>query len=775
MRENDPIDISSNIPNKRNSRNSSISNNGRLYFEDLSSNTPEKAKDFDEYTDISSNLEARKNSKKGKKKDKKPKSTIRKILSATWKIIAAAFLVCVITGSIVITALTVYVMKFIDPDPGVDLYQLRLGQNTTVFAYDEKDEPVKIQELSNGKKYEWVDLDEIPYHVRDAFVYTEDQRFREHDGVDWKRTFSAFVNMFIDIYGFKQGGSTITQQLIKNITLDNDPTVERKIQEIFRAINLEKKYSKDEILEAYLNIVYLDNNISGVQAASREYFNKDVQDITVLEAAALAAMTRNPARYNPVDHPEENKNRREYVLKKLYEFKTIDEAKYQKLLNTELKTEKGEQAPTGTTSNGVQSYFIDNVMNEVVADLMDEKGWSKETAEKNLVNNGYRIYTTLDANAQKILEKKYNQNSTFSSSKLSDPPESAMIIIDHYGAIKAVVGGRGEKEGARILNRATQAIRSPGSSIKPIAAYAPAIENNQIHYSSMIKDEAIETIIGGKKTKWPKNYTKQNYGTVSMPFAVRRSLNTIPVKLVEEMGVSKSFNFITKKLGITTLVRSKKVNGSTLSDLTLGGLAMGDFTYGTKLSELTAAYQIFANGGTYTPPHSYTKVTTSAGEVVLSHEDDEAERVISKETSAIMNKLLQQVVEASDGTGRYAKLDGITVVGKTGTSNEYTDQLFVGVTPYYIAGVWFGYDTPKNLEGIGMNSPALIWKNVMQDVLKNKKDKTFKLPSSVKKIEYCENTGLLANEFCSSTSTGYYKDDYMPDVCSCTASKKKKK
>ncbi len=764
MNDNDPIDISSNIPDDEYQDISSSSpspDKKRRYFEDIDSNSKSKRTSADKYKDISSNT-SRRRRRKAKKANR---SLTRRILSASWKVLASAFLVCVITGSIVVTALTVYVMKFVDPDSDIDLYQLRLGQNTTVFALDSDDEWVSVQELSNGRKYEWVDLEDIPYEVQDAFVYTEDQRFREHNGVDWKRTFGAFVNMFVDIYGFRQGGSTITQQLIKNITDETDVTVQRKIQEIFRAINLEKRYSKDEILEAYLNVIYLGYNTYGVQAASKLYFNKDVKDLTTLEASALAAMTRNPSGYDPFEYPEKNKDRREYVLKQLKTYNVITEDEYSELLVADLETERGEVQAAGSESTGVQSYFVDNLISEVVVDLMDEKGWSEETAEAKLTENGYRIYTTLDIDTQSILEKRYQMNSTFSSVKMSDPPESAMIIMDHYGAIKAVVGGRGEKKISRGLNRATQSIRSPGSSIKPLAVYAPAIENDLITYSTIMKDEPIETVIGGKTVKWPSNYTKKNYGSVTVEFAIRRSLNTIPVKIVEQMGASASFKFVTKKLGLSTLKKSWNIDGETQSDATLGGLAMGDFVYGTKLSELTAAYQIFANGGTYTAPHSYTSVTTSAGEVVLSHEEDESTRVISKETAGVMNKLLQQVVESYDGTGTYAKLDGITVVGKTGTSNTYNDQLFIGLTPYYIAGVWFGYDDPKSLEGIGMNSPALIWKNVMSKVLADKKDKTFKIASSVKKYSYCTSTGLLANSRCPDTRTGYYKSSNVPDTC----------
>lgn len=703
---------------------------------------------------------------KGKKGAKKKKTPLKRAISYIWKSIVAVFLVFVITGSIVVTALTVYVMKFIDPDPGIDLTQLRNGYNTTIYATDSSGKDVVVHEISNGEHHEWVDLDDIPYNVRNAFIYTEDQRFYEHEGVDWKRTFGAFVNMFIDIYGFRQGGSTITQQLIKCITGNDEVKVERKVQEIFKAINLEKKYTKDDILEAYLNIVYLGYNTYGVQAASKLYFEKDVSELTVVEASALAAMTRNPSRYDPIENPEENKGRREYVLKQLYDNNIIQEDEYNEYLTADLETV--DEAYAGgsdqvVVKNAVQSYFVDTVVEEVIADLMEEKGWDYETADEAVRSEGYRIYTTMDIDAQEILEKKYKQNSTFSSANLPDV-QSAMIIMDHYGAIKAVVGGRGEKTASRVLNRATQSKRSPGSSIKPLAAYAPAIEDNLITYSTMYKDEPIETIIGGKTKKWPSNYDHNYHGTVPIVEALRRSFNTIPVKLIEEMSATKSYNFLTKKLGITTLVDGVKINGTTHTDKSLGALAMGDMTYGTKLSELTAAYQIFANGGTYTKPRSYTKVLSQVGETVLSNEEPVSEQVISEDTAGVMLKLMQQVVESYDGTGRLAKLDGISVAGKTGTSNESTDQLFIGITPYYIAGVWFGYDEQKNVEGIGMNSPALIWNKVMSQVLKDYPDKDFDLPSSVKKREYCTSTGLLANSGCPK-ATGYYREGNIPKRC----------
>jgi penicillin-binding protein 1A len=700
-----------------------------------------------------------KKDKPHKKNRAKGGKLVKKILLGLGRVLVTLFLVGVITGSIVVTALTVYVMKFVDPDVGIDLRTLSSGSSTTV--YDDKGS--KIQTLDNGENREWVSIDKIPLHVKEAFIYTEDQRFLEHDGVDWKRTFGAFVNMFIDIYGFKQGGSTITQQLIKTLTGENEDKIERKVQEIFRAINLEKKYSKDEILEAYLNEIPLNRNTYGIQAASKLYFNKDVSKLTVLEASALAVMTRNPTRYDPINNPENNKDRREYTLKQLYLNKTIDETEYDKLLDTDLKTDYTK--PNSSGNKVYQSYFIDNLINDVVADLMKENGWTKQHAETMLYSGGYKIYSTMNKSIQSTLEAKFKKSSTFSGSTQKDPPQSAMVIMDHYGEIKGVVGGRGEKEGNRIWNRATQSIRSPGSSIKPLAVYAPAIEKDLITYSTMVKDSPILTTIGGKKRYWPNNYTLKSYGTLPIEQAVQRSLNTIPVKLCQELTPKRSFDFLVDKLGITTLTESVKDNGVTKTDISLGGLSMGDFVYGTKLSELTAAYQIFANGGVYTPPRSYTKVIDSQGEVIVSKENPVTTRVISEATAGVMNKLLQRVVEGPYGTGTLAKLSKFTVIGKTGTSEGSKDLAFVGITPYYIGGVWIGYDKQKSLDNSGTYKPTQVWKNVMVDIHKGLESKSFEISDKVKKLQYCRITGLIARSGCPK-ATGYYKADNIPATCS---------
>ena len=711
----------------------------------------------DKIVNIPSNIE-----KPHKKKSKSAKIA-KRAAKSLGKIIVSLFLVLVITGSIVVTALTVYVMKFVDPDAGITLSNLEMGNTTVIYAANKKGDMVAVDQIQNGENREWVDLEKVPQYVQDAFICTEDERFNEHDGVDWKRTFAAFANLFFHFYSTKQGGSTITQQVIKNITGEDDVRIERKVQEIFRAINLEKKYTKDEILEAYLNLIYLNRNTRGIQAASKLYFNKDVSKLTKLEACALAGMTRNPAKYDPVNHPEANAERREYVIDKMAEFGKLTTLEAANLKTDTLKTNL--TLPAENKNKKYQSYFVDNLMNEVIADLVEEKGYSEEYASNLLINGGLRIYTSLDTSLQELVENKYEQNSTFSASKQKNAPESAFIVMDHQGMIKAVVGGRGEKSGNRILNRATQSKRSPGSSMKPIGVYAPAIEYNLAYYSKWVQDKPIRAIIDGKERDWPNNYGKRKYGSMPMIQALQRSLNTVPVQLCKELTIDRSFNFLTKKVGLTTLVESeKKKDGTILTDKSYAACCLGDCTYGTKLSELTAAYQIFANGGTYTKPRSYTKITDATGEVILEN-PAVTTRVISEETSGVMNKMLQRVVSDAPGTGTAAKLKNFTVAGKTGTSESSYDQLFVGITPYYIAGVWLGFDTPKSLDGTGTYSPPKVWKNVMEDAHKGLEKKDFEISDKVKEMKYCTSTGLIANKNCPKTAVGYYKESYIPSTC----------
>ncbi len=705
------------------------------------------------------------------KKVRSPRAKMfAKVMATIGKVVATLCLVCIITGCIVVTALTVYVMKFADQDDVIDISNYQYEYTTIVYGNDKDGNPVEVDTIHKNENRVWVDFDEIPQHVKDAFVYTEDKRFYEHDGVDWKRTFAAFANLFLHFYDTEQGGSTITQQTIKVISGDDDVSIQRKIREIFRAINMERKFSKDDILECYLNLIYLGGNAYGVQAASQYFYGKDVQDISIAEAAALAASVKSPYNRNPKSDPEWNKRRRNnYTLPEMLKAGAISEEEYEKALVEEIKVVSNQNTTEDKKpTTDYYSYFTDHIINQVIADLVEEKGYTKEFAQRQLETAGYRIYTTMDIELQEHLEKKYKDAKTFySSTKVKDPPQSAMVIFDYNGQMKAVVGGRGEKSGSRVFNRATQAKLGIGSSIKPLSTYALALEKNLITYSTVMKDEPVIKNVDG--TLGPKNFDGKTYGNVTIEHAVRVSMNTIPVKLIKQLTPQASFDFLEDKLGFTTLVRSRKVtaedgSSSVYSDVDLARLAMGSMVDGIKLNELANAYQIFGNGGYFNKMTCYTLVTDADGEVILEPSVAPVQ-VISSETATVMNRLLQRVIESSDGTGRKAKLSTQTVIGKTGTANDGKNKIFIGMTPYYIGAVWLGYDTPKRIPSNAAYAPPVIWKNVMEDVYKNLPKKEFPYADTVKELEYCTTSGNIANENCPKTQIGYYKSDNIPPVC----------
>ena len=402
---------------------------------------------------------------------------------------------------------------------------------------------------------------------------------------------------------------------------------------------------------------------------------------------------------------------------------------------------------------------------------METYDWDKTYAQHKLYTAGYRIYTTMDIELQKTLEDKYKDPLTFyKTSKVKDPPQSAMIVLDYSGNIKAVVGRRGEKSQARVFNFATMANLGIGSSIKPLSVYAPMIDANLIHYSTLVQDSP--SIKNQDGTMGPKNY--EGKGTnqwITVENAIRVSKNTVPAKLLLENDYrQKSFDFMQNKLRISSLVKSKKVTlesgkTETLSDVDYARLAMGSLVYGVKLSELAAAYEMFGNGGYYNEPVAYTKVTSADGKTIILEKEARPVRVISEETASVMNKLLQRVVEGPSGTGRYAKLSTHTVVGKTGTANDGKSQVFVGLTPYYIGAVWVGYETPKEFSNNVVYKPAVIWKNVLEGVHKKLPAKEFVLSGKMKELAYCTETGYRASANCPHTATGYYKSDNIPSIC----------
>lgn len=679
----------------------------------------------------------------------------KKTFKTIGRSVLTIFLIFVLTACIVAASLTIYILNFVDTEAELEIDKESLNYTSIVYGLDKNGEFTESERVWAGENRIWVDYDKIPQNMKDAVVAVEDKRFLDHNGVDWGRTFFAFANMFIKFYQTEFGASTITQQLVKNLTGENQHRVDRKIKEIFIAINLEKHNSKDEILEAYLNVMPLDQNLNGVQAASKAYFNKDVSELTLAECACLAAITQQPTKYGPYRSQNENKTRRDMILKMMFEQGYIDEDELNTALNEEIVFAKEEFK---SEVNSYQSYYVDQVLIDVVNDLVEQKGYSKTYAREVVYYQGVKIYTPMDIAMQDELEKQFETQAAFPTVNGAVSPQSAMAIVGLDGRVQALVGGLGEKKGDLLFNRATSALRQPGSTMKPISIYGLAIEKGLINWSTIMSDQKITL----DQNVVISNYYSGYLGNMPVEYALQRSVNTIPVQLSQTLTPRESFNFLTNKLGITSLVSSKKVGTNVLSDINISPMSLGGLTDGVSPLELASAYQIFANGGYYNKPITYLRVEDSEGNILLENKSD-PERVISEETAIIMNKMLQRVCTGTYGTGKAAKLN-MPTGGKTGTTNDKKDIWFVGVTPYNVSALWYGYDTPKSLTGIPVSTPRL-WKNIMSNVMATKPYKEFIDSEKVVECTYCLDTGMMASAGCTKTEIGYYAKNNLPEVC----------
>lgn len=699
----------------------------------------------------------------GKKVTKTAVNAVSISLKGIFKTLLAILLVLLITGCIVFSAVTIYVMKVVDGNTLIDITTLDLSYSSFLYAKNEDGKYRQIEQLSSSEKREWIDIDKVPQHVLDAIVYTEDKRFYDHYGVDWKRTIGSFANLFLNIYDERSGGSTITQQLIKNINGDfYQRTIEVKINEIIAAMNMERNFTKRQVLSAYINYINFGDGVYGIQSACKYYFNKDVSKISVVEAAALAASIQSPQNLNVRSNPEGNAERRAYTLKMMLENGAITQEEFDTASTAKVKVYKKQTTEAGDlVDKEYQSYFEDAVIDEVIADLMEKYDYSQDYARQRLYNGGYKVYTTMDPNVQSILEKNYSSIKNFYGYTPSDPHQSAMVIQDLHGNIKGLVGGVGKKEGNRIFNRATQATRSPGSTIKPLSIYGPAFEQDIIHWSYIMDDNPVINLTNADaKPNWPNNYNFQYQGPMTIIDAIRVSKNTIPVRLSKQMTPQLSVDFLQDKLGITSLVTT-----GYSTDINLAPMAIASLSKGFKLHELTAAYQIYGNGGYYNEPTTYTKVVDAAGRTVLENKSSETQ-VIDTSTAYVMNKALWQVVNTDGASGIAAKLpSGMPTVGKTGTSDDRSDLSFVGITPYYVSAIWYGYDKQKPLANDA--NQIAMWSKIMSQVHEGLPIIDFDIPDEdVKQEKYCVSSGNLASSRCPYTKIGYYKKSYVPGVCS---------
>ncbi len=672
-------------------------------------------------------------------------------------IILTILVVGLITGTVVGLAFVIYINNYVDMEFNeLEDLEFDSAQSTMMYYVDEAGNEVLLEEdtLHSSENRLWADYKDIPQVLIDAYIAVEDQRFLEHDGVDFTRTASAIYNFFIPTSSSYGGGSTITQQLIKNVTGENQATIQRKMQEIFRAFDVEKKYTKEEILEMYLNTIYLSHNAYGVRVAAETYFGKDLQDLTLNECAAIASIGKWPTHYDPISNPQNNLTRRNLVLKLMLEQGKITEAEFNEAYDSPLILATGDETEN-TSTEKVHSYYIDAVMDDVIADLMTTYGYTEVEASRKLFSGGLEIVTCLNPGIQGCLEKVFT-DSSYWPEKEGMQAQSAMCIIDpENGDLLGIVGGLGEKRENRGLNRATHSKRQCGSSIKPISIYALALEEGYITGASGVDDvPPVYSATTGKY--WPRNSGGRYRGMVSLDYAIQASLNTIVVDLCNDMGEEKVFNNMLD-YGYTSLVRYKDLgNGNFVSDVNAAPLALGGLSYGVSVREHTQAYATLANGGVSVKARTYSVVRDSSGKVILDNSPQRRAKY-SEDTAAIMTELLTHVVTGSSGTARstikFQRNYGVEVAGKTGTTTDKKDVYFSGYTPDFVACCWYGYDNNKVITTSG-NCAAKLWNSVFGELYAYLEEnnipytKTFEVPSSVKEVEVCMLSGKLPTEAC---------------------------
>lgn len=711
-----------------------------------------------------------KNTGKGKRGAAIAGKATGKVFSYILNAIMTVLLIALITGTIVGIVFVVYINNYIKVDMSgfVDL-TTEQSMTTRIYYMDYTDRenrigtPVEIedQQLFSSENRTWVSFTEIPEDLVNAFISIEDERFKEHNGVDWKRTVGATLHFITGTDNY--GGSTITQQLIKNITGEDDVTIQRKMKEIFSAIELEKLVTKDEILEMYLNTIYLSEHCYGIQAAATAYFGKDVRDLSLVECASLAAIPKFPTKYDPYLNPDNNYKRRRDVLYKMHELGYIADDEYEKALDEELVI--NDKIET-VTQSATTSWYTDAVIEDAI-DLLVESGIPETIAAKKIYTGGYKIWTVMDPEVQKVLDDYFKNDDNFARINNGVQPEASMVVIDPAtGDILGLAGGRGEKTSSRVLNFATQTTRSPGSSIKPVTVYGPALEYGVITYSSVIDDSPV-------KGKWPANYPAGYRGPTTIHNAVARSVNTVAVKVLQKLGVENSYDFAHNKLGMTSIIDSLTLsNGTEITDLNLSALGLGGMNYGVTVRELTAAYQVFANKGVFTGSRTIIKILDSQDNVIIDNSGTSS-IVMSEQNAGIMTQILEGVVD--HGTASQMKLKSkIDVAGKTGTTSDDYDRWFMGFTPYYIGGVWFGYEMPMSLYGFSeVKPPAMVvWDEVMQLLHQKQFDKaangeeklkSFERPSGIIAQKVCKYSGLLMTSACEGCGeTGYFTSSSLP-------------
>ncbi len=703
--------------------------------------------------------------KRTNKKEKSNKDKKKKSHKKLKKVILTIFLILLVLGVICAGILFGVLFGLIKGEWSLSEEDLQIAYaNSTIVDLDGN----VISTLNGDENRIIISMEDMSDYLPQAFISIEDERFETHYGVDLKRTLGATLTFLTNNGSSSYGGSTITQQCIKNLTGEDDSTgingVLRKVKEMARAIQLEQIWSKDQIMELYLNLIPLGGggkNICGVEMASIYYFNKSAKDLTVVEAAYLAGITNAPNTYNPFgDYPYgENEDKTEKinkrvtdVLYKMNQLGRLSNEEYQAALaeiDTGLKFEQGN-----TSTNTNQTYHTEAAINQITNELMEKYNWTEKEAKIHIYGGGYTIYTTQDTDLQETVEEAYTNKDwiTYATYKSKDAEgnttstkeqiQSAMVIIDHStGYVVAGAGALGEKT-VWGTNRMTETGHQPGSSIKPIAVIGPSLQEGIITAASVFEDTPVSY------GSWsPKNDSSGYRGLMNIRWILRVSRNIPEVKIMNELTVSKSIEYL-ESLGVTSLSGQEGLS-----------LALGGASNGISPLEMAGAYATIANNGVYIEPTFYTKVEDSSGNVILEKEQ-ETHRVFSEQNAWILQSLLTEptgtgLTGSSGATATGAALKGYQTCGKTGTTNDSTFTWFCGFTPYYTATMYFGYDHQGIGKAPGSGTVARRWASIMKIAHQGLTSASFEQPSGITTAKVCSKSGLLATSLCSEAGCAY--------------------
>ena len=719
--------------------------------------------------------------------------------------LATVVLICLICVFVFVGILGDYLQSDILPEAAIDLSDYELDQTSFIYYVDSDGNIQQLQQIYTDIDREWAYIDDIPEDLIHAAVAIEDKRFYEHQGVDWITTVKACTNLFFG-GDSKFGGSTITQQLIKNLTKEDSVTVQRKVMEIFKAQQCEKNYEKDFIMELYLNTIYLGRGCYGVRSAAEEYFGKELENLTTAECASLISITNNPSIYNPYRAPfseggksgaERNRERQLSVLDEMLSQEWLTQEEYDAAVAQEMVFKEGiaeadrmaectscgysGTVSTFTGENGkyycptcgsavsvhqdesqkVYSWFVEVVMEDVAKELAAQNGIDWNSADKATKENymmmiqrgGYHIYSTLDMEVQNAIDRIYTDLTQIPTTRSTQQLQSGIVVIDNRtGDIVGLSGGVGEKTSFDAWSCATDAKLQTGSSQKPLSVYAPAFESGAVSPATVITDLPVY-YSGG--TGFPRNDNRSYSYSRTVFGGIVNSVNGIAAHTLDKIGFDYSYNFAKEKFGQSTLTDSYETSsGKVMSDLDYSPLALGALTVGSTVRDMSAAYATFANDGVYREARTYTKVYNSNGDLILDNTQD-SRQILSEKTVDYMNYCLTFAV--SSGTGGAASISGQYVAGKTGTTSSNRDRWFCGYTEYYTAAVWCGYNQPEviRLTGNTSNPSARLWKKVMEPLHSGKSAVRLYDTSGMRSYSVCLDSGKLATSACENAVRKY--------------------